>query len=50
MITIVLLFYSLIVNPTLQLQEVLGKEKIKHSTRRRKGRVNLDEMLIINRE
>jgi len=33
-----------------ELQEVLGKQKIKHSTRRRKGRVNVDEMLIINRE
>merc|ERR1711974_36911 len=33
-----------------ELQEVLGKEKIKHSIRRRKGRVDVDEMLIINRE
>ena len=43
-------FYSVYCQPNLQLQEVLGKEKIKHSIRRRKGRVDVDEMLIINRE
>ena len=30
----------------LQLQEVLGKEKIKHSTRRRKGRVDVKKIMI----
>ena len=30
----------------LQLQEVLGKEKIKHSTRRRKGRVDVNKIMI----
>ena len=35
-----------ICHSNLQLQEVLGKEKIKHSTRRRKGRGDVNKIMI----
>ena len=38
------------INPHSQLQEVLGNGKSKLPTRRRKGNVDMNEMLIINRE